>query len=61
MMAAQEVTSVQMQTLTYASRDGADLVLDLYRPATSTGRLPVIVFLHGGGWSGGTRTTGPDF
>ena len=23
--------------------------------------LPVIVFLHGGGWSGGTRTTGPDF
>ena len=23
--------------------------------------MPVIVFLHGGGWSGGTRTTGPDF
>jgi acetyl esterase/lipase len=23
--------------------------------------LPVIVFLHGGGWSGGTRTTGPEF
>ena len=36
--------------------------LDLYTPATSgAARLPVIVFLHGGGWSGGTRTTGPDF
>ena len=50
-----------MQTLTYASRDGKDLLLDLYRPAGSARPLPVIVFLHGGGWSGGTRTTGPDF
>ena len=32
------------------------------RPQTlAPARLPVIVFLHGGGWSGGTRTTGPDF
>ena len=32
-------------------------------PPASAGaaRLPVIVFLHGGGWCGGTRTTGPDF
>ncbi len=50
-----------MQTLTYASRDGKDLLLDLYRPAGSARPLPVILFLHGGGWSGGTRTTGPDF
>ena len=50
-----------MKTLTYASRGGQDLVLDLYLPQKVRGRLPVIVFLHGGGWSGGTRTTGPDF
>lgn len=59
---AQQPASIEMRTLTYASRDGADLVLDLYLPSTPIRRpAPVIVFLHGGGWSGGTRTTGPDF
>jgi acetyl esterase/lipase len=52
---------VEMKTVTYASRGGQDLALDLYLPQKVRGRLPVIVFLHGGGWSGGTRTTGPDF
>jgi len=60
--AAQETPPLQVRTLTYATRDGADLVLDLYLPATPLRRpVPVIVFLHGGGWSGGTRKTGPDF
>jgi acetyl esterase/lipase len=60
--AVQEPPSGDMRTLTYASRDGADLLLDLYLPAEPIRRpIPVIVFLHGGGWSGGTRTTGPDF
>ena len=57
-----EPRPIDVRTLTYASRDGADLVLDLYLPAEPVRRpIPVIVFLHGGGWSGGTRTTGPDF
>jgi acetyl esterase/lipase len=61
-LALQEPRAADMRTLTYASRDGADLVLDLYLPAEPIRRpIPVIVFLHGGGWSGGTRTTGPDF
>jgi len=60
--AAQEPRPPEMRTLTYASRDGADLLLDLYLPSEPIRRpVPVIVFLHGGGWSGGTRTTGPDF
>jgi acetyl esterase/lipase len=61
--AVQEKPTVpEIRTLTYASRDGADLLLDLYLPPTPIRRpTPVIVFLHGGGWSGGTRTTGPDF
>jgi acetyl esterase/lipase len=55
-------SGVEMRTLTYASSGGADLVLDLYLPSNPIRRpAPVIVFLHGGGWSGGTRTTGPDF
>jgi acetyl esterase/lipase len=52
---------VEMKTVTYVSRGGQELLLDLYLPQKVGGRLPVIVFLHGGGWSGGTRTTGPDF
>ena len=53
--------TVEMKTVIYASRAGQDLQLDLYLPQNARGRWPVIVFLHGGGWSGGTRTTGPDF
>jgi acetyl esterase/lipase len=52
---------VSVQKLIYASPGGRDLALDLYLPGKLTGRAPVIVFLHGGGWSGGTTTTGPDF
>ena len=52
----------EMRTLTYASRDGAELKLDLYLPAQPIRRpTPVIVFLHGGGWSGGTQDDRPDF
>ena len=59
---AQAPPAAEMRTLTYATRDGAELRLDLYLPAQPIRRpIPVIVFLHGGGWSGGTRTTGPDF
>ncbi len=52
---------VEVKTVAYASRGGTELLLDLYLPQGAQGRLPVIVFLHGGGWSGGTRTMGPDF
>ena len=60
--AQQAPSEIEVQTLRYASPGGTDLVLDLYRPPNPSRRpMPVIVFLHGGGWSGGTRTTGPDF
>lgn len=33
-----------------------DLALDLYRPRGATGPLPVVLYLHGGGWRVGTRS-----
>ena len=59
---ATQAPQVELKTTAYAVRGGKELLLDLYTPAGArAARLPVIVFLHGGGWSGGTRTTGPDF
>jgi acetyl esterase/lipase len=53
--------TIEMKTLTYSSPGGKDLLLDLFLPQGAKTPLPTIIFLHGGGWSGGTRTTGPDF
>jgi acetyl esterase/lipase len=43
-------------TETYATKDDEALKLDIYEPANDTAQLrPVIVFMHGGGFAGGTR------
>ena len=35
------------------------IILDLYRPAAQTGPLPLILYIHGGGWANGhTRQSG---
>ena len=39
----------------YASQSNAQR-LDLYLPATGTGPFPLVVWIHGGGFSGGTKT-----
>jgi acetyl esterase/lipase len=36
--------------------DAVPLLLDLYRPAGQMERLPIVLYLHGGGWRVGTRT-----
>lgn len=41
--------------LTYAVVAGRPLMLDLYRPAGQQGRTPCVIWIHGGGWSGGSR------
>ncbi len=55
---------VKTETYTYASKNGEDLGLDIYTPLTdsATNRY-VYLFVHGGGFSGGTRDGGiiPDF
>ena len=46
--------------VSYAGAGHARQVLDLYLPAVRSGAgpLPVIVFIHGGGWVGGGRASG---
>ena len=35
--------------------DGVPLKLDLYFPKSTNGPAPVVVYVHGGGWSGGSK------
>jgi acetyl esterase/lipase len=41
--------------LEYAKPDGKPQYLDLYLPKNAEGKLPIIVAIHGGGWSGGDK------
>ncbi len=43
--------------LTYGHAGDVDLKLDLARPKDGDGPFPAIVFIHGGGWVGGSRTS----
>ena len=43
----------------YATLGGKDLLMDIYVPAKGDGPFPAVVWIHGGGWSGGTRGRPP--
>jgi len=47
--------------LEFAAPNGTPLLLDLYLPIGAERPVPVIVWLHGGGWRIGDRKLGPDF
>src|SRR5262245_20171029 len=40
--------------ITYHRASGADLKLDVYRPSNATRPTPVLMFMHGGGWTNGS-------
>lgn len=42
--------------LEYAVVDGYPLLLDLHRPADPPGPVPVVLYLHGGGWAAGSKS-----
>lgn len=39
--------------------DGHQLLLDLYRPKSTKGEVPLVVWVHGGGWNKGSRSKCP--
>jgi len=45
--------------LTYATNDGESLQLDLYLPETYGQPLPIVIWLHGGGWMFGSHKSCP--
>lgn len=47
-----------IRNIEYARVDGKTLLLDLYLPAASATELPVIVWVHGGGWASGDKGNG---
>lgn len=56
------MSAQKMQTLTYFKNDTLQLDLDLYLPNKKTsGKLPLMIFVHGGGFSGGERQNNAAF
>ncbi len=50
---------VVVSTHTYTSRQGQDLLLDIYQPRGRRGPLPGVLVIHGGAWRAGDRTQLP--
>jgi acetyl esterase/lipase len=48
-----------MRDLEYAKVGDNRLLLDLYVPENADGPLPLIVWIHGGAWTGGDKGGGP--
>lgn len=49
-------TVIETKDIEYGNVNGRPLLLDLYQPREHSGPLPAVVFIHGGGWSGGQRS-----
>jgi acetyl esterase/lipase len=41
----------------FATTNGHELKLDIAYPKDNKGKLPAIVYIHGGGWAGGDKPT----
>lgn len=42
----------------YCQPEGVQLLMDVYYPRSAEGRWPALVFIHGGGWTGGDKSRG---
>lgn len=52
--------AVRKDTATYVEEDGNPYGMTIYRPMNATSPLPIVIMIHGGSWSGGTRDDLPD-
>ena len=52
-----EVTSTYsvIPNVTYQRAGGVDLKLDIYRPRDVEGPNPTLMYIHGGGWTNGSK------
>lgn len=48
-------------TFTYLTKDSVTLELDYFKPDSAPENAPLVIFLHGGGFSGGERSHGHPF
>jgi acetyl esterase/lipase len=48
-----------LRDLEYIRRGDMPLRLDLYLPEKSSGKIPVVVWIHGGGWNKGSKDNCP--
>ncbi|MHB8793445.1 MAG: alpha/beta hydrolase fold domain-containing protein [Thermoleophilia bacterium] len=44
--------------VTYGKAGGYDLKMDIYYPVTANGPAPVVMYVHGGGWTKGDKQDG---
>lgn len=57
MAGAEEPLSLTLtKDIVYGNSGGVDLKLDLARPDTSDSPLPLLIFIHGGGWQTGDKS-----
>jgi len=50
-------TDLAGERITYVKVNGYDVQLDLYRRKDTTGPQPTMIYIHGGGWGGGSRNS----
>lgn len=44
--------------VTYCVMDGVELKMDIYRPQSGAAPTPALLYVHGGGWTGGDKRSG---
>ena len=44
------------KNITYATIDGVAIKMDIYYPKSASSALPVVVYVHGGGWTSGDKS-----
>ena len=52
---------MELKDITYCITSSVELKMDLYYPDEVETLLPVIVYVHGGGWTGGDKASGAGF
>jgi acetyl esterase/lipase len=56
---AQGAESIKVErNIVYRNVDGVSLEMDIYQPESKDGKTPIIIYVHGGGWYSGLKSTG---